>query len=361
MAAENSHQLFKLTTSQAQVVQSALQQWSKVKLINPDLIPDLLTTIQIIEDDQGFPWQKFAKYAFRLAILSLIIGIFSIIFDEVLPKLIRAFLDLSIALRLVITAGVAIMVHTWGYQRSLIKPEELYLNESIHCLGAFIFALGAIQLGSYLECDDEDENRDRLNWIILGLSSTYNLVAVMVVSNFILSCGMVFLGLWVGCLRQYLGSRYPIRFALLGVAIICAAYPMRLFQCTAELWSATRTWGLLYLFNSLWILSLIDSFLEYFIDNSYKKQESGQVLSWFLTFLSAAGLSLGHGLQFRDSTTHGFGLVYLSINLCTKFFELFWDAWYKSVFFIVLALSLAVLGRYAEYVNIQHTNDAYVA
>ncbi|KAI0901676.1 hypothetical protein F4806DRAFT_8798 [Annulohypoxylon nitens] len=361
MAAEVNHQLVRLTASQARAVESALQQWSKVKLINPDLIPDLLTTIQIIEEDNGFPWQKVAKYAFRLAILSLIIAICSIIFDDVLPKIIRKFLDLPIAVRLTITVGVAAMVHTWGYQRSLVRPEQRYLNEAIHCVGAFIFALAALDLGSYLECD-KSRNRDRLQCILIGLASTYGLVAVAVNSTLIWSYGMALLGVWLGSISDeahFLGPRYPFRFVLLGIATICSAYLMRHFQFTVELWKMARIWGMLYLFNALWLLSLFDSLLESLADSGYERVGSRWVLPWFLTFFFVAAFSLWHGLQFRDSATHGFGLVYLSINLCTKFFELFWDSWYKSIFFTVLALLLALLGRYAEFMNVFHTNETY--
>ena len=59
--------------------------------------------------------------------------------------------------------------------------------------------------------------------------------------------------------------------------------------------------------------------------------------------------SIWHGLRFDDSTTKGFGLTFLGINLYTKFFEYFWG-WYKPFFFSVLAGTLAVLGKYAENV-----------
>ncbi|KAI1094465.1 hypothetical protein F5B19DRAFT_490301 [Rostrohypoxylon terebratum] len=361
MAAEFNHQLVRLTASQAQTVKSALQQWSKVKLINPDLVPDLLTTIQIIEEGHGFPWQKVAKYAFRLAILSLIVAIFGIIFDDVLPKLVKKFLDLPIAVRLTIESGVAIMVHTWGYQRSLVQPEQRYLNEAIHCVGAFVFALAALDLASYLE-SDKDWNRDGLLSILIGLASIYGLVAATVNSTFIWSFGIILLGIWFGSISDeahYLGHRYPARFVLLGIATICGAYLMQHFQFTIGLWKTTRIWGMLYLFNSLWLLSLFDSFLESFIDDGYKRAGSRRVLSWSLAFFFAAAFSLWHGLQFRDSATHGFGLLYLSINLYTKFYEFCWDSWYSSVFFAVLALSLALLGRYAEHMNIFLTNGTH--
>ncbi|KAI2465534.1 hypothetical protein F4781DRAFT_408921 [Annulohypoxylon bovei var. microspora] len=354
MAIESNREAVRLTTSQAQAVKSALQQWSKAKLINPSLIPNLLTTIQIVEEDDGFPWQQFAKYAFRIAVICFILAILSIIFDNVFPKLIERFLDLPIALRVTTTVCAAVAVHAWGYQRSLIKPEEPYLNEAIHCLGALIFALAALQLGHYLECSRR-ENRDILNWILIALASTYCLVGAMVNSSFIWSCGMILIGTWLGFITgrhsevHYLGHTiYRFRFLLLGMATICTAYLMRRFQYTVELWPTTRIWGMLYLFNTLWVLSLPDLFPEFLFSASYTQDG---VPSWFLVLFLASAFSIWHGFMFRDSTTHGFGLVYFSINLFMKYCELYWNAWYTPAFFIVLALSLALLGRYAEHMN----------
>lgn len=68
---------------------------------------------------------------------------------------------------------------------------------------------------------------------------------------------------------------------------------------------------------------------------------------WSFIFFLAAGTSIWHGLRFDDSTTKGFGLAFLGINLYTKFFECFWG-WSKPLFFAVLAGTFAVVGRYAE-------------
>ena len=43
-----------------------------------------------------------------------------------------------------------------------------------------------------------------------------------------------------------------------------------------------------------------------------------------------------------------FGITFLAINLYTRYFEYFWDGLHKVVFFLILAASLALIGRYAE-------------
>ena len=44
----------------------------------------------------------------------------------------------------------------------------------------------------------------------------------------------------------------------------------------------------------------------------------------------------------------GFGLIFLFINLYTRFFEYFWDSTHKAAFFAVLAVSFWFFGSRAE-------------
>ena len=44
----------------------------------------------------------------------------------------------------------------------------------------------------------------------------------------------------------------------------------------------------------------------------------------------------------------GYGLVFLGLNLSTRFFEWFWNSLNKGLFFIIVGLSLWVLGAHAE-------------
>lgn len=139
-------------------------------------------------------------------------------------------------------------------------------------------------------------------------------------------------------------------FVGLGLSLIGSAELMRSAAITSPLWSTTRIWGLLYLFVSLWIMSIFgyDDYLE---PPNRQKHRSPllRIFSCSLILLLAAATSIWHGLRFDDSTTKGFGLTFLGINLYTKFFEYFWG-WYKPFFFAVLAGTLAVLGKYAENV-----------
>ncbi|KAI3336850.1 hypothetical protein HD806DRAFT_474981 [Xylariaceae sp. AK1471] len=356
MVSSHSNQQIELTTAQADAVQKALRHWSHSELISANLVSDLLATVQVVEEQHDFNWEKFTKYTFRLAVICFAIAIISLVFDGIVPNIIKRIMSLPATVRVVTTSALAVAVHIAGYQRSLTTPQQLYLNEAIHSLGALLFALAALQLGDALEAD-KDENSHIFHMIELSLAIVYGGVAVLVQSNFIWSCGMILLGTWFGSWTAYsggtyyIGMNYPLRFVLFGAATITASIIMRKYPLTATLWSATRTWGMIYFFVALWILSLFGN--DELLGEMFASDGGlGRVAFWSIVFLCAAATAIWHGLRYGDSITKGFGLAFLGINLYSKFFEFFWSKWYKPVFFAALALSLGIMGKYAESVNV---------
>jgi hypothetical protein len=131
---------------------------------------------------------------------------------------------------------------------------------------------------------------------------------------------------------------------------------MHLWPLTAVLWSTTRIWGLLYLFITLWILS-ISAHDQLFERKGVLKSHTNWkawLFIWSIVFAVAASFCIWYGLQYGDGTTKGFGLTFLGINLYTRFLECFWSRWYKPLFFAVLVGTLALAGRHADTVwNLQ--------
>ncbi|KAI0550070.1 hypothetical protein F4679DRAFT_218671 [Xylaria curta] len=344
-----------LTTAQADAVRKALQYWSHSKLVSAELVGDLLATIQIVEEEHGFNWNGFAKYTFRLAVICLAIAVISLVFDEAVPKIIKRILALPATVRVAATSALATTVLVWGYQHSLTTSQQFYFNEAIHSLGSLLFGLAALQLGVALEAD-ERKNLPIAHNIELLLAVVYGLSAVLVQSNFIWSWCMIVLGIWFGSWTSYRGGtysldmNYPLRFVLFGAGLIAVSGLMRDQPLAVMLSSTTRIWGMLYLFVALWMLSLFgnDTLRE---DNFGAHGGLGRMAFWSAAVLCAAAMAIWHGLQYDDSTTKGFGLAFLGINLYTKFFEFCWSMWYKSVFFATMACSLALLGIYAEPIN----------
>lgn len=89
--------------------------------------------------------------------------------------------------------------------------------------------------------------------------------------------------------------------------------------------------GLLYLNLSLWFLTLPNG-----------------PLVWVLTFTAAAIAQIIVGARLHDARFTGFGIVFLAINLYTRYFEHFWDRLSLGLFFLLggaLALALGYAGE----------------
>ena len=67
-----------------------------------------------------------------------------------------------------------------------------------------------------------------------------------------------------------------------------------------------------------------------------------------LSFRSGGCAAIWLGVKDDDAMLRGYGLVFLGLNLCTRFFEWFWDSLNKGLFFIIVGLSLWALGAHAE-------------
>ncbi|KAH8158210.1 hypothetical protein CIB48_g10037 [Xylaria polymorpha] len=122
MTPAGSDPQLELTTAQADVVQKAVRYWPHYKLVSSELVGDLLSTVQVVEEEYEFDWGKFAKYTFRLAVICLAVA------------------------------------------REVDKRKNLHILHNIE----------------------------------LFLAVVYGLSAVLVQSNFIWSCSMVALGIWLG-------------------------------------------------------------------------------------------------------------------------------------------------------------------
>ena len=143
----------------------------------------------------------------------------------------------------------------------------------------------------------------------------------------------------------YLGMNYPLRFVIFGAALTAASSLFTVKLGRQDFVKPTRVMGLLYLFIALWILSIFGNYGE--IESWYRVRQI-ELFHWSLLFGLVSFLAILHGIKFDDAMMRGFGLTFLFINLYTRYFEYFWDALHKAVFFALLAISFWFLGSRAE-------------
>lgn len=141
----------------------------------------------------------------------------------------------------------------------------------------------------------------------------------------------------------FLGMNYPVRFTVFGLVIMLIARLQRHVRVLRSSRSVTYHAGLLIFFSGLWGISVFGNF--------------GSLDAWgavrqasMLPYALAAGLITGAGLYLgirrKDEALRDFSILFLLLNLYTRYFEYFWDSLNKGLFFLVLAVSFGLLARW---------------
>jgi hypothetical protein len=82
--------------------------------------------------------------------------------------------------------------------------------------------------------------------------------------------------------------------------------------------------------------------------NTWHRIKQIELYYWSLLFGATAIGVIALGLKYDNPPARGFGITFLLINLYTRYFEHFWNATHKAIFFAILAVSFWFIGTKAE-------------
>ncbi len=333
-----------VTRSQGKILHSAIKHWHQENLIDEKTTQSLENDVQIMP----FDWKRLAKYAFWIALACVIISISSFFANEALLQFFAFILTAPYIVKFALLLIFSGAIYCLGFIRKKKNPEKIFSNEAIFFLGVLTTAGAIYQLGAMF-----NTGSGHFSLLLLFSFIVYGLLGFFLKSNLIWIFSLMSLGSWMGTETgyasgwgaYYLGMNYPLRFTLFGGILTAAALMLGTTEKFSYFYRSTLVMGLLYLFISLWILSI---FGDYGDMATWRHVKQIELFHWSLLFgLVSAGF-IYHGLKYDNAITKGFGLTFLFINLYTRFFEYFWDEIYKTIFFAILAISFWIIGSQAE-------------
>lgn len=332
-----------VTRKEQRIIQRALNAWQASGELTPSDSQRLAQTMRV----SPFDWRRLSRYAFWTALACVLISLGSLFADSELVAWLLSLFSHSALMRILLPALLAVVCYGWGFRRQRRETQWHYSTEAILFLGVVFTAVALWQLGERL-----DNGSGHIAPLFLAGCAVYGLVGFFGRSGLVWLFFLLSLGNWFGAETGYmsgwgaywLGMNYPVRFIFFGGALLALCWLLRGRLQARHLYTTSKAMGLTYLFVALWIMSI---FGNYDIDNWYGVTQAS-LLPWALLFAVAAVLCIYISLKTDDGMLRGFGLTFLAINLYTRYFEYFWDGMNKVVFFLLLAASLAVIGRYAE-------------
>ncbi|WP_347866352.1 DUF2157 domain-containing protein [Bilophila wadsworthia] len=343
----------KLPKKQAAVVRAALEEWRASGLLDEETGKRLLDDLTPLP----FDWYRLGRYALWSALTCILIGVAALLGDELFLELISRLFVMTELGRSLFLLLAAAGLFFWGVRRRRRAPQKRLTNEGLFFLGVLAIAGSLASLAAWLYAyGGEDIGFLNISSLFLLAAVIYGALGLLLDSRLIWVFALFAFGSWLGAETgyrsgwgaYYLGMNYPMRFVLLGL-LLCGLSV--LFKRNAH-WGrlaaferSTLSVGLLYLFISLWILSL---FGDYGDMTSWYHARHMELFHWSLLFGAAACAAIWLGVKDDDAMLRGYGLVFLGLNLYTRFFEWFWNSLNKGLFFIIVGLSLWVLGAHAE-------------
>lgn len=276
----------------ASAIRDALNFWKTENFITEDQANKLSNSIEVI----GFDWKKLSMFSILLSIFSFVIAAVTLI-----PELQRYFKDE--VMQCITLALAATLCYVFGAYRKARWPEKFYSNEGILFLGVLFTAAAVFVFSIVLEVRFSITSDDFSSLILISYI-IYAILGLLLNSKLIWCFSLLSLGSWLGAKTgyisgwgaYYLGMNYPLRFVLLGLFLISSSISMKLYLKTLPLHRSTLVVGLLYLFISLWLMSIFGNYGDV---NWYSVKQI-ELFHWSLIFALVAGGAIYHGLSFDD-------------------------------------------------------------
>lgn len=334
----------KIDQDKSEFLDEMLDYWQSEKLLDHSAIQKLKDSYQA----KTFDWRRLAQYSFWIAMACGVIALSALLVDKSLLNYLKNLYNTPNIVISLISAVAAAICYVWGFRKKKLKPQNVFSNEAIIFSGVMLTANAVAYLGKAF-----DNRSNHFSILILISVLVYLTLAYFFKSRLIWTFALLALGAWFGTETGYLskwnwyflGLNYPLRFVFFGLILTLSSLLLHRSHKLSYFFDVTYFAGLLYLFTSLLLLSIFGNYgsLEewYTIDQL-------SLFYWAIISAVCCVLAIIIGLKKNNAMLREFGIIFLFINLYTRYFEYFWDSWHKAVFFTVLAISFVLIGRKAE-------------
>jgi hypothetical protein len=333
-----------LSKKQGRFLQEIIQHWEQESVIDPDTKSKLLDSYKV----RPFDWKRLAKYSFWVSLICLIISLAAVFADDFILEFLTTIFTSSSIVMAIVSAVAAAGFLFWAFRRRITHPNQIFSNEFLVVLAAVATASSIGYLGITF-----DNGSGHFPILFLLAVIAYGLIGAFFPSKLLWTLAILCLGAWFGTETgyvsgwgaYYLGMNFPLRFVAFGAILTALSFVFHYIPTLAGLRKTTFILGLLNLFIALWIMSIFGNYGDM---HDWYHASKLDLLGWGLLFGAVAIAAIVYGLKADDATSRGFGIVFLFINLYTKYFEYFWNHSHKALFFIILAATFWLVGKNAE-------------
>ncbi|WP_164109210.1 MULTISPECIES: DUF2157 domain-containing protein [Sphingobacterium] len=334
-----------LSKQEKEIIDQALMHWQKQGLLEENKVLELQESI----DERSFEWKVLARYAFWVALASLIFSVVSLFADDMLVRFVERFYETPNIVFCFFFAALAALFYFLGFRNKKLYPDKTFSNETLMLAGSFSTAASIGFLGQVL-----DRNTHYFTILFFLSILIYAILAVKLKSKLIWVFTLVALGIWFATETalhsewgwKFWGMNFPLRFTIFGGLLTAfSIWIQPRWSTLAYFQSTSFVIGLLYTMIALWCLSIFGNYSDFEAWTAIRQYE---ILYWgILAITVSLGLAI-YGLKKKDTVIRDIGFVFFLLNLYTRFVEYLWDNINRTIFFLLLAISFWLVGRWSE-------------
>src|SRR5665213_1405409 len=298
-----------LDKQESEFLNKAVAHWEKEHLIDAGVAQNLRDSYEV----KGFDWMRLAKYSFWIALICGAIAVGSLIINDAVINWLKNLYYTPDVVISILSAILAIISFYWGSRWEKKYPEKIFSNEAVIFTGILFTACCIAYLGKTF-----DNGSGHYSLLFLMSVFVYGFLAWRMDSRLIWLFALVSLGSWFGTETGYqthwsyyfLGMNYPLRFVLFGLVLVGSCAILKKQKWLDRFWELTYVVGLLYLFMSLWLLSIFGNLCS--IDHWWHISQIS-LFYWGIISAIVAGGFLLFGLKTKDVIAREFGITFLLI------------------------------------------------
>lgn len=333
-----------LDKQESEFLNRTIKVWEADRLIDGEMAQKLRESYEV----KGFDWMRLAKYSFWVALVCGGASFCYLIVNDAVINLMKNLYYTPDVIISILSGIAAAILFILGRRLEKRNPERVFSNEAVVFTGILFTASCIAYLGKTF-----DNGSGHYSLLFLLSVFVYGFLGWKLQSRLIWLFSLISLGSWFGTETGYqtrwadyfLGMNYPLRFVAFGALLVAAYHLLKKKEWFARFTELTYVVGLLYLFLSLWMLSIFGNLGN--LDTWWRVKQIS-LFYWGIISAVVAGGFLFYGLKTKDVVAREFGITFLLIFIYTKYFEYFWEHTNKTLFFAILAGSFWLIGRKAE-------------
>ncbi|OJV56349.1 MAG: hypothetical protein BGO31_14780 [Bacteroidetes bacterium 43-16] len=334
----------RLNNKEAALLNRVIEAWEDQELLDKAKADQLKASYQ---SDAG-DYKTLTFYAFFAAISCALLAFGALVLDEKWIERMRSYFSFSEFTIAALFAGLSFFLVWYIRKRKKKYLNAIWANESLSILLALSTCIAITYFGKALS-----QNSEGYYWLILAAGAFFAIEAFFVRSNLLWACMIAaIVGWWASFTFEmsepfFWGMNMPVRLFVLSLVLLGIHYAICRRAWLQSFVSVNYFAVWVMFFTTAWGVSVFGNFD---LDQWFSMRQA-RVLGWAVAYtIILAGL-LYYAIKAKDKSLRDMVLLFLILNLYTRYFEYFWDVTNKGIFFAILALSFWLIGKKLEQIR----------